>query len=244
MGQGGFEVSDGGRGANFVLAQMGLTHSLFHVTTARKTLLGVLGLGPQKGQVMCLQHPDLVRRETGILPLEVRRHPACLLLYQLRLPARACCVCFHRETWTVFLQVMRTPAVSRFLPIWAQRARESWLHGEVCWLQVAQDVGSQLGQHLIHGVAHAVSRFAVAILKFFFLKITLFLAVLGLCCYVQAFSSCGEWGLLSSCGAWASYCCGFSCYGAWALGRVGFSSCCTRAQQWCVGLVVQRHVGS
>ena len=29
------------------------------------------------------------------------------------------------------------------------------------------------------------------------LKIFLFLALLGLCCYVWAFSSCGEWGLLS-----------------------------------------------
>ena len=28
----------------------------------------------------------------------------------------------------------------------------------------------------------------------------LFFAALGLRCYTQAFSSCGEWGLLSSCG--------------------------------------------
>ena len=47
------------------------------------------------------------------------------------------------------------------------------------------------------------------------------LTVLGLCCCVGFFSSCGEWGLLSSCGAWTSHCSDFSCYGAWALGHVG-----------------------
>ena len=38
----------------------------------------------------------------------------------------------------------------------------------------------------------------------------LFLTVLGLHCCTQAFSSCGEQGLLSSCGARASRCSGFS----------------------------------
>ena len=32
------------------------------------------------------------------------------------------------------------------------------------------------------------------------------MAVLGLCCYPQAFSSCGEWELLFSCHMWASHC--------------------------------------
>ena len=32
------------------------------------------------------------------------------------------------------------------------------------------------------------------------------------------FSSCDEWGLLSSCAAKASHCSGFSCFGAQALG--------------------------
>jgi len=36
-----------------------------------------------------------------------------------------------------------------------------------------------------------------------------------------AFSSWSEWGLLSSCDVQASYCCGLSCRGAWALGRMG-----------------------
>ena len=35
------------------------------------------------------------------------------------------------------------------------------------------------------------------------------------------FSSFGEQGLLSRCGAWAFHCGGFSCFGAWALGRAG-----------------------
>ena len=46
------------------------------------------------------------------------------------------------------------------------------------------------------------------------------LAVMGLLLLTQAFSDCGEWGLLSSCSAEsrASYCSVFSCCGAWALG--------------------------
>ena len=49
------------------------------------------------------------------------------------------------------------------------------------------------------------------------LFIYLFLPVLGLPYCLQTFSSCGEWGLLSSCGAQASHSSGFSC-GAQALG--------------------------
>ena len=45
-----------------------------------------------------------------------------------------------------------------------------------------------------------------------------FLAVLGLRYYMQAFSTCREWGPLSSCIAWAFHFGGFSC-GAWALGE-------------------------
>ena len=39
----------------------------------------------------------------------------------------------------------------------------------------------------------------------------LLLAALDLCCCMWAFSSCSEWGLLSSCSAWASDCSSFSC---------------------------------
>ena len=55
---------------------------------------------------------------------------------------------------------------------------------------------------------------------FFLIFIYLFiylLAALGLRCCAQAFSSCGERGLLH-CGAQASHCGGPSCCRAWALG--------------------------
>ena len=42
----------------------------------------------------------------------------------------------------------------------------------------------------------------VTLFKKFFFRI-FFLAALELCCFAQASSSFGEWGLLSSCGAWA-----------------------------------------
>lgn len=57
----------------------------------------------------------------------------------------------------------------------------------------------------------------------------LFLAVLGLCCCVQAFCSCGERGVFSGCHSWASYWGGFCC-GALALGCASFSSFSMRAQ--------------
>ena len=51
-------------------------------------------------------------------------------------------------------------------------------------------------------------------LEYFFFP----LVVLGLCCYVRAFSCCGECGLLSSWDAQVSHRSGFCCCGAWALG--------------------------
>ena len=41
--------------------------------------------------------------------------------------------------------------------------------------------------------------------------VNLFLAALGLHCFAQAFSGCGEQSLLSNCDAWPSHCGGFSC---------------------------------
>ena len=69
-----------------------------------------------------------------------------------------------------------------------------------------------------------------------YLFIYSFLAVLGLCCYTWAFSSCSKQGLLSSCGARASHCGGFSCCGAQALGHVG------SVVVGCTGLVALWHV--
>ena len=64
-------------------------------------------------------------------------------------------------------------------------------------------------------------KFNNVIFRIFYVFI--FLAVLGLHCYVWVFSSCGNWGLLSGCGAQASRCGDFSCCRAQALGQVGFS---------------------
>ena len=47
---------------------------------------------------------------------------------------------------------------------------------------------------------------------------------------MQAFSTRGKQGLLSSCSAWASEGAGFPCCAAWALGLSDFSSCGTWAQ--------------
>ena len=55
----------------------------------------------------------------------------------------------------------------------------------------------------------------------------LFLAVLGLPCCMQAFSSCGERALLSACSAQASHCSGFSCC---RVQEHGLSSCGAQAQ--------------
>ena len=58
------------------------------------------------------------------------------------------------------------------------------------------------------------------------------MAALGLRCCARAFSSCGEQGATLCCGARASYCGGFSCCGAQAVGAQvsavvahGLSSC-------------------
>ena len=60
----------------------------------------------------------------------------------------------------------------------------------------------------------------------------LFLAVLSLHCWAQAFSSC-EQGLLSGCSAQGSHCGGFPCCEAQALGHVSFSSCGTGPSLLC-----------
>ena len=57
--------------------------------------------------------------------------------------------------------------------------------------------------------------------KKIYLFIYLFLAVLGLCSCVWAFTSCCKLGLLSRCDVQASHCGGFSCCWAQALGYVG-----------------------
>ena len=55
--------------------------------------------------------------------------------------------------------------------------------------------------------------------QLFLKKFNLFLAVPGLCCCVQAFSSCSKGELLFSCGVRASHCSGFFCCRAQDLGQ-------------------------
>ena len=83
-----------------------------------------------------------------------------------------------------------------------------------------------------------------------FFKLFLFGVALGPLCWVQAFFSCREWGLLSSCGALASRRGGFS------LQITGSRTCWLQSLQqmgsrangpqklWFVGLVVLWHMGS
>ena len=64
--------------------------------------------------------------------------------------------------------------------------------------------------------------------------------MLGLCSYEQAFSRCGEWGLLSSSRVLASRCAGFSCCRAGALG----AQASIVVMPGLSGLVTLRHGGS
>ena len=75
------------------------------------------------------------------------------------------------------------------------------------------------------------------VLSSFFVVVCLFLALLGLHCCAQAFSGCGEPGLLPSCNAQASHCGGFLCQGARAPGALA-------QQLWCAGLAAVWHAES
>ena len=59
--------------------------------------------------------------------------------------------------------------------------------------------------------------------------IYLFLVAIGLYCYIQAFSCCSGWGLLSSCAVQASHCAGLSCHRAQVTGHAVFSRCDAQA---------------
>ena len=74
---------------------------------------------------------------------------------------------------------------------------------QTSWFQMSQETrtGSVLG----------------FVLCIYFINLFI-LAVLGLRCCAQVFSSCGEWRLLSSCGVRASHHAGFSCCEAWVIG--------------------------
>ena len=73
------------------------------------------------------------------------------------------------------------------------------------------------------GFPYSTSSPKFVIYLFLTIYLLLFLALLGLCCCTQAFSSCCEWKLLSSFHTRASHCIDFSCCGAQAL-EYGLSS--------------------
>ena len=80
---------------------------------------------------------------------------------------------------------------------------------------------------ILEWIATSFSSSNVYVWWVFFFFFNLFLAVLVLHCSVQAFSSCGEQGLL----LWrVSYCNGFSCW-AEAPACTGFGSCGSRAPE-------------
>ena len=98
-------------------------------------------------------------------------------------------------------------------------------HGSLPYfLQVSFQTPTHQGNFTQHPVKQQSSSHLNQAFLSFLKSIYLFLAVLGLCCHTWAFSSYGEWGLLSTCDAWASHCSGFSCWEAWALGCAGFST--------------------
>ena len=112
-----------------------------------------------------------------------------------------------------------------------------------CWLSI-----------LFYLFIYFKNQFIVSIFIYLFIYL---LAVLGLCCCMRTFSSCGRVGATLCCGVRASHCGGFSCCRARASRHAGFSSCSMQAQQlwlagsreqaqqlWRRGLVALRHVGS
>ena len=90
--------------------------------------------------------------------------------------------------------------------------------------------------------------FSNAFIKiFFFFKISVFLAVLGLRCCEWAFPSFRERGLPSSCGAGTSHCGGSSCLwpsGLVALRHVGSSRARHQICVPCIGWWILNHQGS
>ena len=88
--------------------------------------------------------------------------------------------------------------------------------------------------YVLHSDFLNIHFFNYGLFLFIYLFI-LFLAELGLRCWLLSFSRFAKRGLLSGYGAWASRCGGLSCCGAQALGRLGFSSCGTWAYLQHVG---------
>ena len=90
------------------------------------------------------------------------------------------------------------------------------VHGATkCWMQLSKWTELQLFRCLIHLITHAIYTF--------YNKIFIYLlAALSLCCCVSFLEQ--RAGASLGCATQVSCCGGFSCYGAWAVGRTGFSS--------------------
>ena len=72
--------------------------------------------------------------------------------------------------------------------------------------------------------------YCLEIVLFFLRLIYVVLALLGLCYYLQTFSSCRERGIgrgeaTLCCPSWASLCSGFPCCGGSGFRQASFSSC-------------------
>ena len=70
------------------------------------------------------------------------------------------------------------------------------------------------------------------------------MAVLGLHGCMGFFSSVVGQGLLSSCGACTSHCGGFSCWGEWTLGLMGFNSCSASKVSSCSSCALEQGLSS
>ena len=123
--------------------------------------------------------------------------------------------------------------------------------------KIQQPLKKQNQRHRVSSLHNSVWKNWLSPLHFFFFKFLTLLFVCPASLLCGLFSSCREWGLLSSCCAQASQWCGFSSFRAWATGFESLRSCHTcaqelrllgsgaQAQSWRgMGLVALRHVES
>ena len=122
----------------------------------------------------------------------------------------------------------------------------SILAWRILWIEEPgglQSMGSQRVRHDWVTNAHTKYKYShfegcgtLLVFKKIFLKINLFLTVLGLCCFAWTFSSCGEEGCS------LLWCEGIS---LWCLPLLWGSSSTAQGLQWlCAWAVTLRHVGS
>ena len=125
-----------------------------------------------------------------------------------------------RPSWLMAFPHTTVSAQDAFKPI----GRHSTNSDELCntWDHLRAIISPPISQKALSLTPSRQLEFNDCIL--FFKLFIYLLTVLGLCCCVRAFSSCGEQGRLCN-GAWASHHGGFSCWGAQALGVGSVVSC-------------------